>query len=139
MTASLKAGVRTSLETVGTFADGAAVRTIGAETFRICNELVDEMVTPTLILTLTLTLTSALTPNLTPNQVTVSNDEICAAIKDGFTETRCVLEPAGALAIAGVKKWVASSNVRDMTYVCIASGANMDFEPEPEPEPEPSS
>ena len=71
--------------------------------------------------------------------MTVSNDEICAAIKDGFTETRCVLEPAGALAIAGVKKWVASSNVRDMTYVCIASGANMDFEPEPEPEPEPSS
>ena len=103
MTASLKAGVRTSLETVGTFADGAAVQTIGAETFRICNELVDEM-------------------------VTVSNDEICAAIKDGFTETRCVLEPAGALAIAGIKKWVASSNVRDMTYVVIASGANMDFD-----------
>ena len=76
--------MRTSLETVGTFADGAAVQTIGAETFRICNELVDEM-------------------------VTVSNDEICAAIKDGFTETRCVLEPAGALAIAGIKKWVASS------------------------------
>ena len=57
MTASLKAGVRTSLETVGTFADGAAVRTIGAETFRICNELVDEMVTLTLTLALALTLT----------------------------------------------------------------------------------
>ena len=49
-------------------------------------------------------------------------------IQDGFTETRCVLEPAGALGIAGAKKWVASSNVRDMTYVCIASGANMDFD-----------
>ena len=83
--------------------DGLYVPRLGDEVFRICNELVDEM-------------------------VTVSNDEICAAIKDGFTETRCVLEPAGALAIAGIKKWVASSNVRDMTYVVIASGANMDFD-----------
>ena len=103
MTASLKAGVRTSLETVGTFADGAAVQTIGAETFRICNELVDDM-------------------------VTVSNDEICAAIKDGFMDTRSILEPAGALAIAGTKKWVAQSNVKDNTYVALASGANMDFD-----------
>ena len=77
--------------------------TIGAETFRVCREFVDEM-------------------------VTVSNDDICAAIKDGFTETRCVLEPAGALGIAGVKKWVEQSNVRDKSFAVIASGANMDFD-----------
>ena len=94
---------RTTLGNVCTFADGAAVRTIGAETFRVCREFVDEM-------------------------VTVSNDDICAAIKDGFTETRCVLEPAGALGIAGVKKWVEQSNVRDKSFAVIASGANMDFD-----------
>ena len=103
MTESLRRGERTTLDTVGIFADGAAVRTVGAETFRICHELVDEM-------------------------ITVSNDDICAAIKDGFTETRCVLEPAGALGIAGVKKWVEQSNVRDKSFAVIASGANMDFD-----------
>jgi len=103
MTASLRAGVRTTLDQVGLFADGAAVKTVGAETFRICNELVDDM-------------------------VTVSTDEICAAIKDGFMETRCVLEPAGALAIAGLKKWVGRTNCRDLTLVATASGANMDFD-----------
>ena len=79
------------------------MKTVGAETFRICNELVDDM-------------------------VTVSTDEICAAIKDGFMETRCVLEPAGALAIAGLKKWVGRTNCRDLTLVATASGANMDFD-----------
>ena len=103
MTASIRAGRLTSLESVGMFADGAAVKTVGQETFRICNELVDDM-------------------------VTVSTDEICAAIKDGFMDTRCVLEPAGALAIAGVKKWVGLTNLRDQTFVAIASGANMDFD-----------
>ena len=103
MTASIRAGKRVSLESVGIFADGAAVKTVGEETFRICNELVDEM-------------------------VTVTTDEICAAIKDGFMDTRCVLEPAGALAIAGVKRWVALTNARKQTYVAIASGANMDFD-----------
>mmetsp|Transcript_33168 Transcript_33168/g.65978 ORF Transcript_33168/g.65978 Transcript_33168/m.65978 type:complete len:576 (-) Transcript_33168:315-2042(-) len=103
MTESIRAGKRTTLDTVGIFADGAAVKTVGQETFRICNELVDEM-------------------------VTVSTDEICAAIKDGFTETRCVLEPAGALAIAGVKRWVELTNARDLTFVVTASGANMDFD-----------
>jgi len=103
MTTSLRNGQRTALETVGLFADGAAVRMVGQETFRVCNELVDDM-------------------------VTVTTDEICAAIKDGFMETRCVLEPAGALAIAGMKRWVASTNVRDHTLVGIASGANMDFD-----------
>ena len=103
MTASIKAGKLTTLDQVGIFADGAAVRTVGTETFRICNELVDDM-------------------------VTVSNAEICAAIKDGFMDTRSILEPAGALAIAGTKKWVAQSNVKDNTYVALASGANMDFD-----------
>jgi len=95
--------VRTSLDAVGLFADGAAVRTVGQETFRVCNELVDDM-------------------------VTVTTDEICQAIKDGFMDTRCVLEPAGALAIAGMKRWVSETNCRDMTLVGIASGANMDFD-----------
>ena len=104
MTVSLERGERTTLGTVCTFADGAAVRTIGAETFRLCHELVDEM-------------------------ITVSNDDICAAIKDGFTETRSVLEPAGALAIAGLSKWVRSKDdARGKTYVVIASGANIDFD-----------
>ena len=103
MTTSLRNGKQTTLDTVGLFADGAAVRTIGQETFRICNELVDDM-------------------------VTVTTDEICQAIKTGFMETRCVLEPAGALAIAGMKRWVSTTNVRDQTFVGIASGANMDFD-----------
>jgi len=58
----------------------------------------------------------------------VTTDEICAAIKDGFTDTRCVLEPAGALAIAGVRRYAAQTNLRDHTFVAIASGANMDFD-----------
>jgi len=103
MTTSLQQGKRVTLEQVGLFADGAAVRTIGAETFRVCNELVDEM-------------------------VTVTTDEICAAIKHGFMDTRCVLEPAGALAIAGVKRWAESTSSRDKAYVVIASGANMNFD-----------
>lgn len=103
MTTSLRLGKRTTLDQVGIFADGAAVKTIGAETFRICSELVDEM-------------------------VTVSTDEICAAIKDGFMDTRCVLEPAGALALAGVKRWAKQTNQRDQTFVVTASGANMNFD-----------
>lgn len=103
MTASLKAGKRISLDSVGLFADGAAVKTIGQETFRICHELVDDM-------------------------VTVSTDEICAAIKDGFMETRCVLEPAGALAIAGMKQWVSRTSSKNMVFCATASGANMDFD-----------
>jgi len=103
MTASLRQGARISLDQVGVFADGAAVKTVGSETFRVCNELVDDM-------------------------ITVTTDEICAAIKDGFMDTRCVLEPAGALAIAGVKKFVRQTNARDNTYVVIASGANMNFD-----------
>jgi threonine dehydratase len=100
---SLAAGHRVKLDQVGLFADGAAVSQVGKETFRIVNDLVDGM-------------------------ITVSNDEICAAIKSAFNDTRSVLEPAGALAIAGMKKYVQETNETDNTYVAIASGANMDFD-----------
>lgn len=103
MTASLRKGRLQELDHVGLFADGAAVRKVGSETFRICNELVDEM-------------------------VTVSTDEICSAIKDCFMDTRSILEPAGALGIAGLKKWAELSGTRDQTYVAICSGANMNFD-----------
>lgn len=103
MTTSLQQGHVVTLPNVGLFADGAAVKTVGIETFRICNELVDGM-------------------------ITVSTDEICAAIKLGFNDTRCVLEPAGALAIAGMVKYSKNSNISNQTFVAIASGANMDFD-----------
>src|SRR3954468_17192534 len=81
MTRSLKAGRRVKLDQVGLFADGVAVKEVGRETFRLCRELVDEM-------------------------VLVDTDEMCAAIKDVFEDTRVVLEPAGALGVAGAKRWV---------------------------------
>ncbi len=100
---SLKAGRRVRLEQVGLFADGVAVRQVGVETFRICRELVDEV-------------------------VRVDTDAICAAIKDVFEDTRAILEPAGALAIAGAKAWVARRGVRGKTLVAVACGANMNFD-----------
>lgn len=103
MTESLRLGKIVTLPQVGLFADGAAVRTVGSNTFNLCNELVDEM-------------------------ITVSTDEICAAIKLGFNDTRCVLEPAGALAAAGLVKYARQHNCRNMTMIAIASGANMDFD-----------
>lgn len=103
MARSLKAGERVTLGQVGQFADGVAVKQVGEETFRLCRELVDEM-------------------------VLVNTDEICAAIKDVFEDTRVVLEPAGALSIAGIKTWVARENLRGHTLVAIASGANMNFD-----------
>lgn len=108
MTASLNAGNRVKLDHVGLFADGAAVRHIGEETFRLASQLVDGM-------------------------VTVDNDQICAAIKASFQDTRCVLEPAGALAVAGVVKHVTAlrnrgDDVSKLTLVAVASGANMDFD-----------
>lgn len=103
MTRSLLAEQVVTLPSVGLFADGAAVRTIGQETFKVCNELVDEM-------------------------VTVTNDEICSAIKLGFNDTRCVLEPAGALSIAGMVKYVRENVIQGKTLVAVASGANMDFD-----------
>ena len=102
MTQSLRAGRRVELKEVQLFADGAAVRLVGSETFRLCQEYVDDM-------------------------VVVTNDEICAAIKDTFEDTRSVLEPAGALALAGCKKYIATNAISDEAFVCITSGANMNF------------
>ena len=103
MARSLKAGRRVLLDHVGIFADGVAVRKVGAETFRLCQQLVDEI-------------------------VVVSNDEICAAIKDIFEDRRLVLEPAGALAFAGLKNYVARKKLKNKTLVTIASGANVNFD-----------
>jgi len=103
MARSLKAGRRVRLEHVGLFADGVAVKQVGRETFRLCRAYVDEV-------------------------VRVDTDEMCAAIKDVFEATRVVLEPAGALAIAGAKSWVARRGVRGRTLVAIASGANTNFD-----------
>jgi len=100
---SLKRGRRVKLEHVGLFADGVAVKEVGKETFRLCRELVDEM-------------------------VLADTDEMCAAIKDVFEDTRAVLEPAGALAVAGAKAWVEKHAARNKTLVAIASGANTNFE-----------
>jgi threonine dehydratase len=103
MAQSLEAGRRVKLENVGLFADGVAVKQVGKETFRICRELVDEM-------------------------VQVDTDAICAAIKDAFEDTRSILEPAGALSIAGVKAYCERHRTRDRTYIAIACGANMNFD-----------
>jgi len=103
MAQSLAAGRRIVLDQVGLFADGAAVKQVGEETFRLCQRYVDEI-------------------------IVVSNDEICAAIKDVFEETRAVLEPAGALAVAGLKAWVRQHRVRDRTLIAVASGANINFD-----------
>lgn len=103
MTRSLAAGRRISLEHVGLFADGVAVKQVGAETFKLCRDVVDEM-------------------------VLVDNDAICAAIKDVFEDTRSILEPAGALAIAGAKAWSERSKLAGRTLVAVTSGANMNFE-----------
>ena len=103
MTASLQNKQLTTLDQVGLFADGAAVRKVGSETFRLCMEHVDAM-------------------------VTVSTDELCASIKAAFEDTRCILEPAGALAIAGACQWSEEHGTSGETYVAISSGANMNFD-----------
>src|SRR5688500_562418 len=103
MAQSLKAGKRVKLEQVGLFADGVAVKEVGKETFRLCRKLVDEM-------------------------VLADTDAMCAAIKDVFEDTRVVLEPAGALAIAGAKAWVERHGARGKTLVAVASGANTNFD-----------
>jgi len=103
MTRSLEAGRRIKLDHVGLFADGVAVKQVGRETFRLCRALVDDM-------------------------VLVDTDEICAAIKDVFEDTRVVLEPAGALAVAGAKAWVERHGARGKTLVAVASGANTNFD-----------
>ncbi|MFN7752771.1 MAG: threonine ammonia-lyase, biosynthetic [Pseudomonadota bacterium] len=103
MRRSIEAGHRVRLSQVGLFADGVAVKHVGEETFRIARERVDEI-------------------------VLVDTDAICAAIKDVFEDTRSILEPAGALAIAGMKAWVAARRLRGRTLVAIACGANMNFD-----------
>ena len=103
MARSIAAGRRIKLEHVGLFADGVAVREVGKETFRICRELVDDI-------------------------VLVDTDAICAALKDVFEDTRSILEPAGALSVAGLKLWCDRHRFRNRTLVAIACGANMNFD-----------
>ena len=103
MTASLREGRLVELDSVGLFADGAAVKTVGQETFRVCNKLVDEM-------------------------ITVTTDQICNAIKLSYNDARVVLEPAGALAVAGMKKYIEEHGILSKNFVAITSGANMDFD-----------
>ena len=103
MARSIAAGRRIKLAHVGLFADGVAVREVGRETFRICRELVDDI-------------------------VLVDTDAICAALKDVFEDTRSILEPAGALSVAGLKLWCERHRFRDRTLVAIACGANMNFD-----------
>src|SRR5699024_10246012 len=91
------------LPDVGLFADRVAVKQIGKEPFKVLRECVDEV-------------------------VTVTTDEICASIKDIFEDTRSITEPAGALALAGMKKWVAENDVTEQNLVAIQSGANTNFE-----------
>ena len=100
---SLQCGRRVKLAQVGLFADGVAVRHVGKETFRLCRELVDEV-------------------------ILVDTDAICAAIKDVFEDTRTIMEPSGALSVAGIKAYVAREKIQHKTLVAIASGANMNFD-----------
>ena len=105
MAQSLDEKERVFLKEVGLFADGAAVKSVGEETFRVARDVIDGV-------------------------VQVSTDEICAAIKDAFMDTRSVVEPAGALSLAGLKKYVANNPSPDPSreLVAITSGANMDFD-----------
>jgi threonine dehydratase len=103
MARSLAAGRRVQLHEVGLFSDGTAVRMVGEETFKLCRQYVDEV-------------------------LTVDTDALCAAIKDVFQDTRSILEPAGALAIAGCKAYVERERLRGQTLVAVATGANMNFD-----------
>jgi threonine dehydratase len=103
MARSLAAGRRVQLHDVGLFSDGTAVRLVGEETFRLCRAHVDEI-------------------------ITVDTDALCAAIKDVFQDTRSVMEPAGALAVAGCKVYAERERLQGRTLVAIASGANMNFD-----------
>lgn len=103
MSQSIQAGKRVRLSQVGLFADGVAVREVGEETFRLCQEYVDEV-------------------------ILVDTDATCAAIKDVFEDTRSILEPAGALAIAGAKAYVEREGITGKTLVAVACGANMNFD-----------
>ena len=102
MKKSLEAGRRIELKDVGLFSDGTAVKLVGKETFRLCQQVVDEI-------------------------ITVDTDAICAAINDVFTDTRSILEPAGALALAGLKAYVEREKCKNQTLVAVACGANINF------------
>ena len=103
MIRSVNAGKRIVLSDVGLFSDGTAVKQVGVETFRLTRELVDDF-------------------------MTVDTDAVCAAIKDVFQDTRSILEPAGAMAVAAVKQYVEQTGAKDQTLVAIACGANMNFD-----------
>jgi threonine dehydratase len=103
MTQSVAANKRLTLADVGLFSDGTAVKLVGEETFRLTRELVDEY-------------------------ICVDTDAVCAAIKDVFVDTRSIVEPAGALAVAAIKQYVAENKTRGETYAAILCGANMNFD-----------
>ncbi len=103
MKAAFDAGERVVLDQVGLFADGVAVRQAGEETFRLCRELLDGI-------------------------VTVTTDEICAAMKDIYDDTRAIAEPSGALGLAGLKKYCSGRVLGDGAVIAINSGANMNFD-----------
>jgi len=103
MSLSLERGHRVKLDNVGIFADGVAVREVGARTFELCRRHVDEM-------------------------IQVTTDEICSGIKTIYQETRSIAEPAGALAVAGLKKYIQNNNLRHQHLVAVNSGANMNFD-----------
>lgn len=103
MSDSIAAGRPVVLDHVGIFADGVAVRRVGNETFRLCQQYVDEF-------------------------ITVDTDQICAAIRDIFEDTRSIVEPAGGLSVAGAKKYIATNNVTDQNLVTINCGANVNFD-----------
>lgn len=103
MMQSVSANKRVTLSDVGLFSDGTAVKLVGEETFRISRKLVDEF-------------------------VTVDTDAVCAAIKDVFVDTRSIVEPAGALAVAAIKQYVAQHKTKGETYAAILCGANMNFD-----------
>ncbi len=103
MMQSVAGNKRVTLPDVGLFSDGTAVKLVGIETYRISRELVDEF-------------------------MTVDTDAVCAAIKDVFVDTRSIVEPAGALAVAAIKKYVALHKTRGETYAAILCGANMNFD-----------
>ncbi len=103
MAAGIAAGERVVLNQVGLFADGVAVRQAGEETFRLCRELLDEV-------------------------ITVTTDEICAAVKDIFEDTRAIAEPSGAVSLAGLKKYAERGSIERGDLIAINSGANMNFD-----------
>lgn len=102
MKLSIAQGERIELKDVGLFSDGTAVKLVGEETFRICRDLLDDI-------------------------ITVDTDAICSAIKDIFDDTRSITEPAGALALAGLKAYINRNNAHNQTLIAVTSGANMNF------------